>query len=207
MKHLMRNVLLLLLVSIMLLSFAACNEQSDGGSKAEGSLKIETVKVITPAYLDEPYDIMQILLPQDGVKYSATARYTDVTLDPETNEYSFQEHDLQTAVQIKPLSAGISYLCEILKARHIGRLSRGECALAQGTVFTELLNSFERIASHCVAVSGAVRREFQSHPDYHVHTPKAYELNEEQYAKIYDEFLAKYDVLDSKDRPISVEEE
>ena len=121
--------------------------------------------------------------------------------------YSFQEHDLQTAVQIKPLSAGISYLCEILKARHIGRLSRGECALAQGTVFTELLNSFERIASHCVAVSGAVRREFQAHPDYHVHTPKAYELNEEQYAKIYDEFLAKYDVLDSKERPISVEEE
>ena len=95
MKHLMRNVLLLLLVSIMLLSFAACNEQSDGGSKAEGPLKIETVKVITPAYLDEPYDIMQILLPQDGVKYSATARYTDVTLDPETNEYSFQEHELE----------------------------------------------------------------------------------------------------------------
>ena len=120
---------------------------------------------------------------------------------------AYQEHDLGTAMQVKPRSAALSYLCEILKARHIGRLSRGECNLTQGTAYTELLNSFERIGSHCVAVSGAVRREYQANPDIHVHSLKANELSEQQYQQIYDEFLAKYDVLSSEERPISVEDE
>ncbi len=120
---------------------------------------------------------------------------------------AFQEHDMQTAMRIKPCSAALSYLCEILKARHIGRLSRGECSLPQGTAYTELLNSFERIASHCVAVSGMVRRENQSNPDIHVHALKARELSEQQYQQIYDAFLAKYDVLSSEARPLSVEDE
>mgnify|MGYP002624455752 CR=1 FL=1 len=120
---------------------------------------------------------------------------------------SFQERNLSTAMRTKPRAAALSYLCEILKARHIGRLSRGECTLAQGTVYTELLNSFERIGSHCVAVSGTVRREFQANPDFHVHSLKAYELSEEEYQQIYDEFLTKYDVLNSESRPLSVEDE
>ena len=120
---------------------------------------------------------------------------------------AYQEHDLQTAMRIKPWSAALSYLCEILKARHIGRLSRGECNLIQGTAYTELLNSFERIASHCVAVSGAVRREHQAHPDYHVHSAKAHELSDQQYQQIYDAFLAEHDVLSNEERPISMEDE
>jgi len=120
---------------------------------------------------------------------------------------AFQEHDLSTAMRTKPRSAALSYLCEILKARHIGRLSRGECSLEQGTVYTELLNSFEQIGAHCVAVSGAVRREFQASPDIHVHSLKADELSEQEYQQIYDDFLAKYDVLSSEERPLSVEDD
>ena len=120
---------------------------------------------------------------------------------------AYQENDLQTAMRVKPWSAALSYLCEILKARHIGRLSRGECNLIQSTAYTELLNSFERIGSHCVAVSGAVRRESQASPDIHVHSLKANELSEQRYQQIYDEFLAKYDVLNSEERPLSVEDE
>ena len=120
---------------------------------------------------------------------------------------AYQEHDLPTAMRIKPYSAGLSYLCEMLKTRHLGRLSKGECSLTQGAAYTELLNSFERIASHCVAVSGVVRREYEEHPDFHVHSLKAYELTEQQYQKIYEEFLAKYDVTKSAERPLSVEDE
>ncbi|MBQ1310930.1 MAG: Na/Pi cotransporter family protein [Blautia sp.] len=120
---------------------------------------------------------------------------------------AYQEHDLQTALQMKPLSSAIQSLCEILKARHIGRLGRGECGLEQGAIFNELLNSFERIASHCVAVSGAVRREYQQNPDIHVHSVSARELTDEQYKSLYNSFLSKYDVLSAKEHPISVEDE
>ncbi len=149
----------------------------------------------------------------DNISFSDDARKDlNVVIEAErdlvnSTVQSYQEHDLTTAMRIKPCAAALSYLCEILKARHIGRLSRGECSLTQGTAYTELLNSFERIASHCVAVSGVVRREHQSNPDFHVHSLKARELSEQQYQQIYDAFLAKYDVLSSEERPLSVEDE
>ena len=120
---------------------------------------------------------------------------------------SYQEENLEIAKEMKPLAAVITSLCEILKARHIGRLSRGECDMQQGAVFNELLNSFERIASHCVAISGAVRREFQENPDYHMHSAKARELTPEEYQTVYDRFMTKYDVVSSGERPLSVEAE
>ncbi len=120
---------------------------------------------------------------------------------------SFQDHDLHVAMQIKPLAAVISNLCESLKAGHISRLSRGECGLEQGSVFTELVNSFERIVTHCVALSGAVRREYQEHPDYHVHSASAAELTEEEYNAIYNHFLEKYDMESQEEHEISVEAE
>ena len=120
---------------------------------------------------------------------------------------SLQKNDLQTAMKIKPQAAALSNLCEILKVRHIARLSRGECGMNQGSFFSELLNSFERIASHCVSISGVVRREFQEHPDYHVHSVKAKELTDEQYKQIYDEFQSAYDVISPTPRPLSLEDE
>ena len=120
---------------------------------------------------------------------------------------AFKESDLETAMGIKPFSAVISSLCEILKARHIGRLTRGECGITQGAVYNELLNSFERIASHCVAVSGMVRRAHQSNPDFHVHSSKARELTEEEYQHLYNTFQEKYDVIKNIDHPLSIEDE
>lgn len=120
---------------------------------------------------------------------------------------AFKELDFDTAIQIKPFSAVIENLCEILKARHIGRLSRGECGIIQGTVYNELLNSFERIASHCVAISGMVRRMRQNNPDFHVHSKKARELTDEEYQRLYNSFEAKYDVIKSAEHPISLEDE
>ncbi len=120
---------------------------------------------------------------------------------------AYQEKDLATAMRIKPFSAAISSLCEILKARHIGRLRRGECDMKQGEVFNDLLNSFERIASHCVAICGVVRRSYQENPDYHVHEIQAKELTPEQYQEIYNSYINQYDVISSGDRPASIEEE
>lgn len=120
---------------------------------------------------------------------------------------AFQENDLDTARKIKPFSAAISTLCEILQARHIGRLTRGECSIRQGAEFNELLNCFERISSHCVIISGMVRRAYDGNPDYHVHSLSARELTPEEYTRYYDDFLQRYDVIMNVERPISIEDE
>jgi phosphate:Na+ symporter len=120
---------------------------------------------------------------------------------------SYLGSDLETAMEIKPFSAAISSLCEILRARHIGRLRRGECTMGQGAAFNDLLNCIERISSHCVEISGQIRRSYQTNPDYHVHSLKAAELSEEEYQKLYDGFLTKYDMISNTDRPLSMEDE
>ena len=79
--------------------------------------------------------------------------------------------------------------------------------MRQGAVFNELLTSFERIATHCVAISGQVRRSYQDHPDYHVHSKKARELTEEEYNNYYNGFITKYDVIRKDERPLSIEGE
>ena len=149
----------------------------------------------------------------EGITFSEDAKKDlNVVIDAERELVnsaisSYQEHNFELAMKIKPYSSAITYLCEILKARHLGRLSRGECGMAQGSVYTELLNCFERIASHCVSISGQVRREFQQNPDFHVHSAKAKELSEEEFQNDYNEFLARYDVVSGIDRPLSVEAE
>ena len=152
-------------------------------------------------------------LYDDNISFSETAMHDlNALIEAERDIVnstirSFLDSDLETAMKIKPFSAAISSLCEILRARHIGRLRRGECTMGQGAGFNDLLNCFDRIASHCVAISGQVRRAYQSNPDYHVHSLKARELTEEEYQSIYNGFLEKYDVVRDVERPISIEDE
>ena len=94
MKKSFRNVLLMMLAVLLLISCAACKTGSAGSSESNGALQIETVKILPQAYINEPYDLWEIIIAEDGVDYSATACYTEVTLDAETNEYTFQEHTL-----------------------------------------------------------------------------------------------------------------
>ena len=152
-------------------------------------------------------------LHEDNVSFSETGmRDMNVMIEAEReivnrSIQAYREHDLETAMMIKPFAAAISSLCEILRARHIGRLGRGECSMQQGSGFNDLLACFDRIASHCVAISGMVRRSYQENPDFHVHSLKARELTEEEYQNYYNNFIEKYDVIKNADRPISIEEE
>ena len=52
-----------------------------------------------------------------------------------------------------PLEEVIDDLCDILKSRHIERVSRQECTLENGFVFNDLLTDYERIADHCSNVA------------------------------------------------------
>lgn len=59
------------------------------------ALQVSTVKFMPYAYLNEAFDLReQVLLPEEGVEYSATACYVVVSRDSETNAYSIQEYAL-----------------------------------------------------------------------------------------------------------------
>ena len=94
-----------------------------------------------------------------------------------------------------------------MQARHLGRLSRGECDKNEAALFNDLMSTFEHITTHCIAISGVVRREYQSQIDFHMRSAVRDELTEEEYQKIYNDFLSRYDVVSGAERPISVEAE
>ena len=62
---------------------------------------------------------------------------------------AFLNNDCEEAKKVDPLEEVIDDLCDILKSRHIDRVSRQECTLENGFVFNDILTDYERIADHC----------------------------------------------------------
>mgnify|MGYP000680019439 CR=1 FL=1 len=62
----------------------------------------------------------------------------------------------------------ITSLCNELKMHHVERLSNGNCGLEEGTVYTDILNSFNRIAAHCASAMVALLKSGDDNPDMHI---------------------------------------
>ncbi len=92
MKKAMKNILLMLVAIALLASFAGCNQQ--GSSKGKSPLTVNTVQIIPTAYLDEPYDLRDIILMEDGVEYSATACYVEYVYNEGAKQYTANEQTI-----------------------------------------------------------------------------------------------------------------
>lgn len=126
--------------------------------------------------------------------------------------------DKEKAMRVKSLAAVVTALCEELKMRHVIRLSHGDCDLTQGTVFNELLNSFDRIVAHCTGVTSAAIKMDDMDADMHIHTSTISDAGKEEYRRLlaenakkyrelFEEYQEKYNIENSKDRPLSMEPE
>lgn len=104
---------------------------------------------------------------------------------------AFIENDIQEAKKVDPLEEVIDFLCDELKARHISRVSTGECTLETGFVFNDLLTDYERIADHCSNVAVDIMetgKEIKSH-EYH---QIAESRRDEEYLKQLDAYNARF---------------
>lgn len=129
---------------------------------------------------------------------------------------SVERYDKEKAMRVKSLAAVVTALCEELKMRHVVRLSHGECDLAQGTAFNDLLNSFDRIVAHCTSAASATVKVEDADSNMHIHTSTPYDAGKEEYRRLlaenakkyrdlFTEYQAKYNIENSKDRPRNME--
>ncbi len=129
---------------------------------------------------------------------------------------SVERYDKEKAMRVKSLAAVVTALCEELKMRHVIRLSHGECDLAQGTAFNDLLNSFDRIVAHCTGAASATVKVEDADSNMHIHTSTPYDAGKEEYRRLlaenakkyrdlFTEYQAKYNIENSKDRPRNIE--
>lgn len=107
---------------------------------------------------------------------------------------AFTENDLAKAKLVEPLEQVVDDLQDVLKARHIKRLQKGECTVELGFVLSDLLRNFERISDHCSNIAGIVLEMDRSH-DMAIHKYlKKVRKGENDYASKYEEFSEKYKV-------------
>ena len=98
MKKTIRNLILLVVAVLIVAAFAGCGDQETPVA-AGSSLQINTIKFMPLAYLDESFDLRDVLLMEEGVEYSATGCYVEVKQDEATKEFTISE----TALEVNDL--------------------------------------------------------------------------------------------------------
>ena len=120
---------------------------------------------------------------------------------------AFMKDDKEMAQRVAPLGAVITGLCDVLKMRHAERLSQGKCGLEEGTVFSDILNSFCRIATHCASAMVALRKSGETGSDLHIHDSKIYPTNSADYYQYFKDYGQKYDIGNQEGHMLSMEPE
>ena len=120
---------------------------------------------------------------------------------------AFLNDDKEMAQRVAPLGMVITSLCNELKMHHVERLSKGNCGLEEGTVYTDILNSFNRIAAHCASAMVALLKNSDENPDMHIHDSKIYPSDSVEYRTYFNEYRQKYEIVKNEEHMRSMEPE
>ena len=69
---------------------------------------------------------------------------------------AFDSGDLDLAAKVAPLEEVVDDLSDELKLRHVERLQKGLCTIANGFVFNDLFTNYERVSDHCSNIAVAM---------------------------------------------------
>ena len=120
---------------------------------------------------------------------------------------AFMNDDKEAAERVAPLGMLITKMCDELKLHHVARLSDGLCGLEEGTVFNDILNSFNRIAAHCASAMVALLKSGDENPDMHIHDSKIYPSDSVEYYTYFKEYRQKYEIVKNEEHMRSMEPE
>lgn len=107
---------------------------------------------------------------------------------------AFEDNDVELAYRVEPLEERIDVLCDEMKIHHVDRLQTGDCSLAQGFVFNDLLTNFERVADHCSNLAVAMIELNSSSYDTHGYIIDLKEFHAHHFNEFYDEYSEKYKI-------------
>ena len=110
----------------------------------------------------------------------------------ETMTDAFVSKDRAKAFRVEPLADTIDRLKDIIKSYHIERLQAGKCSVQGGVDLYDLLNCFERIASHAANVAmHTIKRVMQDEnfDEMHGHVK---DVDAKEYKNLVHKFDAQY---------------
>ena len=115
-----------------------------------------------------------------------------------TTVRAFETDDLAITKNVEPLEQRIDDLCGEMKRRHVERLQRGICTIAQGFVFNDLLTNFERISDHCSNIALAIIELHDSSVEAHGYLHALREGDDAAFREAYEGYAQRY-VLDTSE--------
>jgi len=139
-------------------------------------------------------------LNEKKLKFSETAEKELEVLESAVQEIAtltieaFLNNDFGEAKKVDPLEEVIDDLCDILKSRHIERVSRQECTLENGFVFNDLLTDYERIADHCSNVALDLVEEGEELFHEHEYHRNVDYRQDPVYLEYFDAYKEKYEM-------------
>lgn len=123
-----------------------------------------------------------------GILVSAVREIISIT------KKAFETNDPETSMYVEPLEQVIDELKEKLRTSHIRRLSKGECSIEAGFVWSDLLNNLERISDHCSNIAGCIIET--AHNDLTLHEGlKGIRSSSNEYFDKYKEYHKKYQIV------------
>ena len=105
---------------------------------------------------------------------------------------AFVKSDPELAKKVEPLEEVIDELCDKMKLRHVERLQRGQCTIAQGFVFNDLSTNFERVSDHCSNIAVAIIELEADDFDTHEYLGNLKEKQTADYQQHYDEYSKQF---------------
>ena len=104
---------------------------------------------------------------------------------------AFTQQDVSAALKVEPLEQVIDVLKEEMRTRHILRMQQGQCSIAAGFVWSDLLTDLERTSDHCSNIAGCVIDAAQHNLNLH-ETLHAIRKNDEGFQRRFRSCLEKY---------------
>ena len=122
-----------------------------------------------------------------------TAALTDIV---KLTTNVLENHDIELARQVEPLEQVIDELVRKARDRHIDRMQRGECGIAPGFVWTDLMIDFGRISDHCSNIAISVMQSRTSSRDGHDFIAQIRNVDNPEFIYAYKVYSDQYKIED-----------
>ncbi|MBQ9032284.1 MAG: Na/Pi cotransporter family protein [Parasporobacterium sp.] len=112
----------------------------------------------------------------------------------QTTMKAFRTEDAELAKHVEPLEEVIDDLSDEMKMRHVDRLQRGQCTIANGFVFNDLITNFERISDHCSNIAVAIIEMHAEHIAGHEYLERVKDKRLPDFERLYESYREKYTI-------------
>ena len=86
----------------------------------------------------------------------------------------------------------IDRLVDKMGENHIERLTKGECSIANGYVFNDLLTNFERISDHCSNIAISTIALEKGSIDFHAYEMEV--VNDQLFKELFQKYKEEFKI-------------